>query len=375
MDDRDFDAPATGDELVTVATFDNAVAARLTFNHVREAGLLAVLLDENTVATDWLLSNAIGGIKIQVNSKDVTRARQLIDDHQRQSEATDGEPAPLTDEMDGESLDALALVSGPDDVPSEEDGTDFEEEPPISSREQLAMYVRRGAFLGILFPPIEFYVLYLVTKVFVSDEPLGALPQYVVGRGTHHAHCPRRMLRDCPTGLVRKSRGSSSRKPRRAHASLLHAPTKAGHATSKKVRPLPGGCAEVRAAAGSGPSSPAAVLRQLVNVPDTSLSLVEAVLPVMVVLSITTVPPVRRSSPPPIPTPATPAAPGLPGNAAPALPLGLPPAPATTPPGSPPAPPSPRLAWLPVMESVALDCLDPLCVPSLGLMVRVPAAY
>ena len=37
---------------------------------------------------------------------------------------------------------------------------------------------------------------------------------------------------------------------------------KAGHATSKKVRPLPGGNAEVRAATGSGPSSPAGVIRQ-----------------------------------------------------------------------------------------------------------------
>ena len=144
MDDADFDAPAPGDELVTVATFDNAVAARLAFNHVREAGLPAVLSDENTVATDWLLSNAIGGIKVQVNSKDVTRARQLIDDHQRQTEAADGEPAPLTDEMNGESLDALALASGPDDVLSEEDGTDFEEEPPLSSREQLAKYARQA---------------------------------------------------------------------------------------------------------------------------------------------------------------------------------------------------------------------------------------
>jgi hypothetical protein len=174
MDDPDFDAPSIGDDLVTVATFDNAVAARLAFNHVREAGLPAVLLDENTVAMDWLLSNAIGGIKIQVNSKDVARARQLIDDHQRQNEAADGEPAPVTDEMDVESMDALALASAPEDVVSEEDGPDVEEMPPLSSREQLALYARRGAFLGILFPPIEFYVLYLVIKVFVSDEPLGA---------------------------------------------------------------------------------------------------------------------------------------------------------------------------------------------------------
>jgi Putative prokaryotic signal transducing protein len=174
MDDPDFDPPASGDELVTVATFDNAVAARLAFNLLREAGLLAVLLDENTVAMDWLLSNAVGGIKIQVNSKDVTRARRLIDDHQRQGKAAEGESAPLADEMDEESLDALARAAVPDDFVSEQDEPDLEEPPPLSTREQLALYAIRGSLLGILFPPIEFYVLYLVFKVFVSDERLGA---------------------------------------------------------------------------------------------------------------------------------------------------------------------------------------------------------
>ena len=59
------------------------------------------------------------------------------------------------------------------------------------------------------------------------------------------------------------------------------------------------------------------------NVPDTSLSAVEAVLPVIVVLSMTTVPPARRSSPPPTPTPGAPAAPGLAGKATPVLPSGF----------------------------------------------------
>ena len=41
----------------------------------------------------------------------------------------------------------------------------------------------------------------------------------------------------------------------------------------------------------------------------------------------------------------------------------------------PPLPPDPAdraLAWLAVMTSVALACLDPFFAPSLGLMVRVP---
>jgi hypothetical protein len=181
MDDPYFDAPATGDELVTVASYDDAVSARIAFNHVREAGLLAVLSDENTVAMDWLLSNAIGGIKIQVNRKDVTRARQLIDEHERDRAGDDDEPAPLTGEMDEASVAALALASGPDDDLIEEDEPDLEEEPPRSTREQFAVYAFRGALLGILLPPIELYVLYLLFRVFVSDERLGARYRKLAG--------------------------------------------------------------------------------------------------------------------------------------------------------------------------------------------------
>jgi len=174
MNDPDFDAPATGDEIVTVASYDDAVSARLAFNHLREAGLPAVLMDENTVAMDWLLSNAIGGIKIQVNPKDVTAAQQLIDDHQRQRAGAQTQPAPLTGETDEESVAAEPLPSDPDDVLMVEDEPGLEEEPPRSTREQCASYAFRGALLGILLPPLEFYVLYLLFKVFVSQERLGA---------------------------------------------------------------------------------------------------------------------------------------------------------------------------------------------------------
>src|ERR1017187_3493858 len=100
-------------------------------------------------------------------------------------------------------------------------------------------------------------------------------------------------------------------------------------------------------------------LRHVVNVPKTSLLLVVAVLPVTVVLSMTTVPPASRSSPPPIPVPESPVAPVVPGKTWPAVPLGLPPAPAWAIPGVPPDPPGPALAWLAVIKFVALDCLEP----------------
>jgi hypothetical protein len=180
MNDPDFDAPAAADELVTIAAYDDAVSARMALNHLCEAGLTAMLSDESTVAMDWLLSNAIGGIKVQVHAKDVAVAHQLLEAHHRREAEADG--APDTDTlaagMGEPSIDAEALGDIEGEAPSaeDEDEDDLEEEPPLTTRERNALRAFRGALLGILFPPIELYVLYLVYKVFVSDEQLG--PRY-----------------------------------------------------------------------------------------------------------------------------------------------------------------------------------------------------
>jgi hypothetical protein len=59
----------TSSDLVTVATFDDSVSASLVMNRLKHAGLPAVLSHENAVTWFWYLSNAIGGIVVQVNSK------------------------------------------------------------------------------------------------------------------------------------------------------------------------------------------------------------------------------------------------------------------------------------------------------------------
>jgi hypothetical protein len=176
MTDPDFDAPTMSDELVTVATYDDAVSARMALNHLCEAGLAAVLSDESTVAMDWLLSNAIGGIKVQVHSKDLTIAHRLLEEHHRYEAAAGGEAETLAAEMGEASVDAEALGDIEGEAPNAEDEDDLEEEPPLTTRERNGLRAFRGALLGILFPPIELYVLYLVYKVFVSNEPLG--PRY-----------------------------------------------------------------------------------------------------------------------------------------------------------------------------------------------------
>jgi hypothetical protein len=63
---------------VTVAAFDHPAAAHLARLRVEAEGIDCVLLDENLVATDWLVSNAVGGIKLQVPAPDAARARAMI---------------------------------------------------------------------------------------------------------------------------------------------------------------------------------------------------------------------------------------------------------------------------------------------------------
>ena len=65
--------------LVTIATFDQAAQARLAENALKEAGIQAAVSDETLVAMDWLLSGAVGGVKVQVWEEDAERAVAVLE--------------------------------------------------------------------------------------------------------------------------------------------------------------------------------------------------------------------------------------------------------------------------------------------------------
>ncbi|MEO8771497.1 MAG: hypothetical protein ABI402_15485 [Ferruginibacter sp.] len=63
-------------EMVTVRTFDNYFSANIMLGRLRDAGIDCYLKDEYTVTIDPILSNAIGGIKLNVFKQD---AEMVID--------------------------------------------------------------------------------------------------------------------------------------------------------------------------------------------------------------------------------------------------------------------------------------------------------
>ena len=71
------------DRLVTIGSYETPFEANLVKSKLEAFGVDAVLADGETIRLDWLLSNALGGIKVQVPEPDVEEARLVL-----QSEAT-----------------------------------------------------------------------------------------------------------------------------------------------------------------------------------------------------------------------------------------------------------------------------------------------
>ncbi len=147
------------DRLVTVASFDGPTQAQMARSALESAGIRSVLTDEATVTLFWHMSNAIGGIKVQVMEVDATRALAIL-------EETLGPDVSNIEEFQ----DVLnAEGEDPEDRVSEEPVAHakpvrVEEEASIApvpgSREDYARRLFFVAWLGLAIPPVWFYAFY-----------------------------------------------------------------------------------------------------------------------------------------------------------------------------------------------------------------------
>ena len=86
------DDPAADEDnpdLVTVGRYRDSPEAFVARAVLEDAGIDCFLRDENTVRMDWLLSNLIGGMRLQVAAKDEAAAREVL-----------SQPAPQNFEID-----------------------------------------------------------------------------------------------------------------------------------------------------------------------------------------------------------------------------------------------------------------------------------
>jgi hypothetical protein len=136
-------------KLVTVGTFDMPTEAHLAKGLLEANGLETFLADELTVGVAWHLSNALGGIKLQVPETDVERATGILA------------------AREDASLDAEEGIA---ELPEIEES---EGDPPSSASDKAVDRALRAALLGlILFPffPLYFYSLWLLGRLLFSSE-------------------------------------------------------------------------------------------------------------------------------------------------------------------------------------------------------------
>jgi tetratricopeptide (TPR) repeat protein len=69
---------ASRGRLVTIARFSHATEAYIPKTRLEAEGLWAFVADAETVTMNWLYSNAIGGVKLQVCEADVERALEIL---------------------------------------------------------------------------------------------------------------------------------------------------------------------------------------------------------------------------------------------------------------------------------------------------------
>ena len=74
--------------MITIARFEKPEDAHLVRMRLENGGVPAFLQDENTIQIQFLYSNALGGVRLQIADEDYDRAREILDEPP---------PAPLPD--------------------------------------------------------------------------------------------------------------------------------------------------------------------------------------------------------------------------------------------------------------------------------------
>ncbi|MEM9303893.1 MAG: hypothetical protein AAGE01_17395 [Pseudomonadota bacterium] len=79
-------------DLVTIASYTDAIEANLAMGRLRAEGVEAVLADDQHIWANWAMSQALGGVKLRVLRRDIVEAQAIIAAHDTGSFAL---PSPL----------------------------------------------------------------------------------------------------------------------------------------------------------------------------------------------------------------------------------------------------------------------------------------
>jgi hypothetical protein len=64
--------------MITIATFSKPEEAHLFRTRLEAAGIPAFVQDEHFIQMDWLASNAVGGVRVQVADEDLDETKEFL---------------------------------------------------------------------------------------------------------------------------------------------------------------------------------------------------------------------------------------------------------------------------------------------------------
>jgi DNA-directed RNA polymerase subunit RPC12/RpoP len=69
------------EKLVTVATFSDVLEAKIVQSMLESEGISCFVQDENIIGINWMLSAAVGGVKLKVRESDLNEASLLLSEN------------------------------------------------------------------------------------------------------------------------------------------------------------------------------------------------------------------------------------------------------------------------------------------------------
>ncbi|MFK5923924.1 MAG: DUF2007 domain-containing protein [Verrucomicrobiota bacterium] len=86
--------------MITVARFSTTEEAHLFRLRLAAGGVEAFILDEYMVQMDWLISNAIGGVRVQIAEDDLELCQQIVQEEPCDPEANITAKCPFCESED-----------------------------------------------------------------------------------------------------------------------------------------------------------------------------------------------------------------------------------------------------------------------------------
>lgn len=181
--------------IVTVARFDQAGQAHVARNALEAAGIKSVITDEAVVSMDWFLSNAVGGIKVQVLEEDAERALAALNQALGEEEPLDDEAMAAEAEAAGREDDEDAAPTAPSEPQHLTKPWDAKPPEPVaapappekegapSERDEYARRFFFTAFFSLALWPLWFYAVYLLFNAAFGEGPISSRAKRRLGFG------------------------------------------------------------------------------------------------------------------------------------------------------------------------------------------------